>query len=161
MTVTADQYPSNTLQVIEDMLVQCATFRALMGQAADTTPYTATRARIAFQDYRTKLAAPMCTLVLQPGEDGEPEAMTVTRHSETVEAYLCWPIDNTSADNEKQQALKALNAFGNLLAEFKALVGTGTNLARCSRAWEPPERTPDNGERPGCWNASLSIGITQ
>lgn len=157
MTVVADKWLGGTLQAVEDLLVQCASFRSLMG-TSDSTPWTTTRTHIAFQDYRTQLAAPMCGLVLQPGSHEYTTGRKTPTHETVVECYLCWPIDNTAAGtDEKQQALIALNALGNLLDELGALMNTGTNLITAKLDWEPPERTPDNDQRPSCWQASITF----
>lgn len=163
MSVSPTNWLSNSLKAIEDVLVNSANVRALLGTTGDSDPWPLTRALILWQDTRGQgQAAPCIILVIQPGDHSESEALKVTRHIDSVEAYFVWPVNNTGGSSDKDYATIALNLFGAIMADIAATLGTpnpdvagASFLTKATRHYEPPSRTPDDSARPNCWDALI------
>jgi hypothetical protein len=154
-TVTASGWLSNSLQAVEDVLVNCAAFRTLMG-AADVA---AARTKVVWQCTRGEITSPYTLIrVVDGGSVSEP-ATRLPEHVDTVAALLVWS-EITGGTTASDVARAQLNQFGALLDQIAGLVGTSTYLARASRSYEAPEILPDDSPHAGSWAAVVTFAWT-
>jgi len=154
-TVTASGWMSNSLQAVEDILVNCAAFRTLVG-AADVA---AARTKVVWQSTRGEITAPYCLIrIIDGGSVSEP-ATRLPEHVDTVAALIVWS-EITGGTTASDVARSQLNAFGALLDQIAGLVNTSTYLARATRTYEAPEILPDDSPHAGCWSGVITFAWT-
>jgi hypothetical protein len=153
MPVTPDEWISNGLLAVETVLSNCTEYRTILS-AADVA---AARDKTCWQDLRALPAPPYGLLIASDGSVGD-QALRLPLHNDSIGAYLCWPRQQQSGDTAKDMAIRELNSFGRLLQQIKALVGTGTYLARARLGFELPKRCADNdSDKRDCWDATITF----
>ena len=154
MPVAPVGWLSNSLAAVEDLLANCTTYRTLLG-AADVA---AAKDLTTWQTARDGRTAPYAILSLAPGDESEA-GIRGTTHRNSVAVLVAWASQRQGGDTEKDATTRAVNSWGTLLEEIKALVGTGPYLVRAERSWEPPERVADdlNAGVTDQWDATITF----
>ncbi len=163
MVVASAYYISNTLQAIDDTIAACTDMMAIMGAyGAPLANAAAVQALGKWQDYRIPETAPYYRLVFLSGTDVE-RAIKGSRHTVSVEFYACWPVATlaVAGDSERDKTMRATNAFGAILEQLTALIGTttGAYVMKAVRQYEPPQMTADNDDHPDCWDATILFSV--
>lgn len=154
MPVSPTDWYSNSLSAVETVLANCAQFRTLMGAAN----IAAAQDKCYWQALRGSVTPPMTHLLILEGgsvtEDGQRRML----HTDTVAARIVWPEITAGASSEKDIDTLQLNAFGALMSQLDALVGTSAYLVRAVRTYEPPEpMRDDDATYKGCWDAVITF----
>lgn len=153
MTVSPTSWHANAFATVENLLANCAQFRTLMG-AADVA---AAKAKCVWQVKRAKTDPPYCHLYLLDQGSVSERALRIPQHSDSVTARIVWTeLTQTGADDKDKMTL-ALNAFGQMLAEIDALIGTTGYLSNATRTYEPPAPMPDDDDERGNWDCIITF----
>ncbi len=154
-TVTASGWMSNSLQAVEDVLVNCAAFQTLMGVAS----VSAARGKVVWQSTRAEMTAPYTLIRIMDGGSVSEPATRLPEHVDSVAVLLVWS-EITGGTTASDVARAQLNAFGALLDQIAGLVGTSTYIARATRSYEAPEILPDDSAHAGAWSAVITFAWT-
>jgi hypothetical protein len=149
-----DDWIGGSLEAVERLLCNCASFRAMMGAAT----VAAARDKIIWQIVRGETPAPFTYLLLMEGGSFSERGNREFEHSDSVSARLVWSPNKIAGESQKDFAIRQCNAFGKLIREIKDIIGTGNHLVRASVSYEPPEPVADNsGSYKSDWDAVLTF----
>ena len=149
-----DDWIGGSLEAVERLLCNCATFRTLMGAAS----VAAARDKCVWQITRKQTASPFAYLLLMEGGSFSERGNREFQHADSVAVRLVWSPTKVAGESQKDFAIRQCNAFGTLIYEIKAIIGTGTNLVRATVSYEPPEpMADDNADYGGDWDAVLTF----
>lgn len=149
-----DDWIGGSLEAVERLLCDCATFRSLMGAASAA----AARDKCLWQITRKQTASPFAYLMLMEGGSFEERGNREFQHSDSVAVRIVWSPTKIAAETYKDYAIRQCNAFGKLIREVKDIIGTGTYLVRATVTYEPPEpMADDDANYRGDWDAVLTF----
>jgi hypothetical protein len=149
-----DDWIGGSLEAVERLLCNCATFRTIMGSAS----VAAARDRCVWQITRKQTASPFAYLLLMEGGSFSERGNREFQHDDSVAVRLVWSPTKIAGESQKDYAIRQCNAFGKLIREIKDIIGTGTYLVRATVSYEPPEpMADDNADYNGDWDAVLTF----
>lgn len=149
-----DDWIGGSLEAVERLLCNCATFRTLMGAAS----VAAARDKCVWQLTRKQTASPFAYLLLMEGGSFSERGNREFQHADSVAVRLVWSPTKIAAESQKDFVIRQCNAFGKLIYEIKEIIGTGTYLIRATVSYEPPEpMADDNADYNGDWDAVLTF----
>ena len=149
-----DDWIGGSLEAVEKLLCNCATFRTLMGAAS----VAAARDKCVWQITRGQTAAPFAYLLLMEGGSFSERGNREFEHADSVAVRLLWSPTKVAAETYKDFSIRQCNSFGKLIREIKDIIGTSSYLVRATVSYEPPEPVADNsGTYNGDWDAVLTF----
>lgn len=149
-----DDWIGGSLEAVERLLCNCATFRTMMGAAS----VSAARDKCVWQITRKQTASPFAYLLLMEGGAFSERGSREFQHTDSVAVRLVWSPTKIAGESQKDYAIRQCNSFGKVIREIKDIIGTGTYLIRATVSYEPPEpMADDSGDYNGDWDAVLTF----
>jgi len=157
MVVAATGYIARPLDAVAQALAASTEVRSLLGVATAQEAYDA----IVIHFKRGAIVPPVIHVIL-PGGSLPQIALDGAGFQQDVGVWLCWPVQTTTGDTNKDIVMRALNRLGSILSDIRAVIGTDPKYpARADLAHEGPILCPDDdAELKGCWEASITFTIS-